>query len=277
MRRQQWCGLAIFDKHNAMKKLLFLLVLLSWATLAQAQIAHDASSSVGVFFGTSSCTVSLTTSGSNRLLLVHVVTIENDYDVYTYDGVQMTLLDQNNASGDIYNMVFYLVAPNTGTHNVTLSRPGAATISACVMSAHSYTGVDQTSPIDVYNMYDSAVGGISSTTVNITTLTDNSWLFWGHRNDTNGTLTPTGFTTTRAVDASIGFATYDSGGSITPAGIASMGVTHSPNVGKTADIILAFCPSTIGCGGGGGGGGPVRPCFSLLLGVGKCDNNNLLR
>lgn len=95
--------------------------------------------------GNSSLTYAHTVSGSNRYLVVGVVyggttTTSTGVD---YNGVAMTLLHREVGSS-ITAETWGLVAPDTGTNNVVITRSGSAGFATGAVSLNS---VDQTNPV----------------------------------------------------------------------------------------------------------------------------------
>ena len=113
-------------------------------------------------------TISHTTSGSNRLMLVGVsishASAAPPVSTVTYNGVSLILVDaQATSDGFARVEIWKLVAPDLGTHDVvvTLSgTPGGAT--AGVMT---FTGVNQSTPLGPFasNQSDSASGSATVT------------------------------------------------------------------------------------------------------------------
>ena len=131
----------------------------------------------------SPATISHTTgSGSNRFLVVCVNTYHSsDPDItgITYNSVPLTQAINNPLSGTTEDMdIWYLVAPSTGTNNISIS--GTFEEVASVVS--TWTGVDQSTPIGETGLDDGTnpsyaitvdagdivVGGVCSYTGTIT-------------------------------------------------------------------------------------------------------------
>jgi hypothetical protein len=111
---------------------------------------------------TSSITWSHTCSGANRVLIVGAqIGSATDNATCTYNGTSMTKYVFF-GGGTIQVVLFSLVAPDTGTHDIVLSRTGNAYIGG---GAVSFTGADQTTPLENSN---SASATTSSPTVDIT-------------------------------------------------------------------------------------------------------------
>src|SRR5438067_591060 len=113
-------------------------------------IGFDASS--GGFVNTSGpLTISHTCGGSNRILLVGVEISVGGETVtgVTYNSVAMTQINLQDLNGSTFRntYLFYLIAPATGANNIVVSASGGT--GNIYAAAASYTGVDQSSPLDV--------------------------------------------------------------------------------------------------------------------------------
>ena len=135
-------------------------------------IALDASSSCTPVDNTSA-TWSHTTSGANRVLIVGVIIRNSSSETVTsvtYSGVAMSLVAAQSNGTSVRAELWQLVAPQTGAHNIVATiAPGTAM--AC--GAMSFTGVNQTTPIDATN---SNTGTSATPTVTVTTVTNHAWL-----------------------------------------------------------------------------------------------------
>lgn len=135
--------------------------------------------STGQQDGGSSITIAHTVSGSERLLLVLISAEDNanpnDMPVtgVTYNGVSLTKINEDrtdaspSGSADLVSS-WYLIAPATGTHNVIVSYTGA--IEGDAVTVMSLTGVHQSSPIDVQNVFKANSANPSNA---VTTTVDN--------------------------------------------------------------------------------------------------------
>lgn len=171
-----------------------------------------------------------TVSGSNRMLLVSVLggaAFGDNITGVTYDSVSMTLAGKSAVSGDRWNYLFYLVAPNTGTHNIVISDGGSG---SGATTAVSYTGVNQTVPevIQVTDGTDSG-GKVQA----LTTLSTGAWLAGAMHADAGPTASTN--TTFR------GDRFYDTNGSQGVSGSYSMALTWSGTVGW-AYIMVSLAP-----------------------------------
>jgi hypothetical protein len=256
-------------KEHMKKSLWTVLLLVLWATTAHAQIARDAVSSGGAiaYFGVTSCLDEIVVgSGSNRLLVMSMITVEDTIDAVDFNATPMTFLAKVRSPSDLYVQIWYQVAPAVGNHVVYARNVGGATQTACIMGAVSYTGVDQTDPIDVSGTNTAA--SVTSITSSVTTVTDNVWTIIAARNNGGPQSPGTGSTNIGLEQDTYGYTMYDSNGALTPPGSKSMQITFPGTVTATGTVMAAICPATTGCGGGGGGGGGSPVKLLLLLGVG---------
>lgn len=118
-----------------------------------------------------------TCTGSDRGLFVAVhlrTATSGDSVSVTYGGVSMTqgITVDFAASGSKKAWIFYLANPASGSNSVAYTFTGAA---ESVVTAISFTGVDQANPIGANTGSNTTASGTSLTT-NITTLHANSWI-----------------------------------------------------------------------------------------------------
>lgn len=221
-------------------------------------IAFDAATAGNYASGTS-YSFSHTCSGTDRILFVHAFkngTADTITGV-TYNGVSMTLINKQVASTDRYTYLYYLIAPATGSNTITISSSSSVAIGG---NASSYTGVDQTSPIDTQT---TTTFTASPCTTSVTTTTDNCWAILTTIIGT--TVEPVASTnsTKRARNTTFADAViFDNNTAITPAGSYSMTVTESTFSTEVLGVnMAAFKPSV-------SGGSTFAPRMSLL-GVGR--------
>lgn len=134
--------------------------------------------------GTSSpITVSHTTSGANRLILVGISGNGSSAPVVssvTYNGVALSLVGSKVYSGRNFKIWIYkLVAPDTGTHDVVVSFSTVPDL-GCVVGVVTFTGVDPTTPLGTFV---SATGDNNAPTVNVSSATgelvfDTLWSYY---------------------------------------------------------------------------------------------------
>ncbi|MHC4992674.1 MAG: DUF4347 domain-containing protein, partial [Planctomycetota bacterium] len=118
----------------------------SWQAVLAAAV--DAASS-GSTVGQASVTVSHTTSGTNRLMLVGVATDPHGESVssITYNGVDLSLVGSQEVAGAHSRVeIWSLVAPDTGTHDVVVNVTGTGHHGLAV-GVMTFTGVNQTNPL----------------------------------------------------------------------------------------------------------------------------------
>lgn len=157
-------------------------------------IAFDAKSNSTVNSASGSWNHTVGT-GSDRVLIVFFSRSGYDSDLtVTYNGTAMTLAAKTTSPFGAF--VYYLVNPDSGTHSIAWTATvGRATIG----SAMSVTGAAQTSTIGASN---SATAGDTTTSVSITTESDNSWIVDIMSVVNSTTRTPDGAQTEISVDSS---------------------------------------------------------------------------
>lgn len=179
---------------------------------------------------TGSGSLSHTVSGTNRILFVSVLggaAFGDNISGVTYNGDAMSLAGKSATSGDRWNYLFYLIAPDTGTNTVSISDGGLG-VGATV--ATSYTGVNQ-GALDASGT-TSGVG--TSQTGSLTTTVDSCWLVGAMHVD----IAPTaGAGTTFRGDRF-----YDSNGSVGTAGSHSLALTWVGSVGWSY-ILASIAPA----------------------------------
>lgn len=149
-------------------------------------IALDATSS-----GTGAASpfnVSHTISGSDRVLIVLVMSTDGiTVTSVTYNGVAMTLIASRDNASEMSGRVYGLLAPATGTHNITVTTDAPT---ACTVFAASFTGASG------YDASASASGNNSSSAdASVTVATNRSIGFvvsGGVANGATQTLTYSG-------------------------------------------------------------------------------------
>jgi hypothetical protein len=211
-------------------------------------IAFDSQSGVNAGTGTS-LTFAFNNVGGNFIIVVG-----HDRDTgssaitgVTYNGVSLTAGPSVQTPGDRWNTLWYGITAATGTNNVVVSASASVPLR---FSAYSYSGVDA-SPLDGS---DTSTGsGVTTVSTDITTVTDNAWMFMFTKDNSGGkTVTSSTGDSVRMTGDAGGQSAIDTGSPITPAGNNTMTITFSgaTNIGALA---LAFKPS------GGGGGPTFRP------------------
>ena len=150
-------------------------------------IAYDASSSTSG--SAASFTFALTTSGANRLLVVGVTIQTNAGQTVsgvTYAGAALTFVRSDIIAGSVRSELWYRIAPATGSNSVVVTLSASAKTAA---GAVSFTGVDQTTPVDAQN---GATGTSVTPSVTVTTVTDGAWVVDAAAFRSTGVGVPTG-------------------------------------------------------------------------------------
>jgi hypothetical protein len=178
-------------------------------------IAYDNSTTANAFrTNASSLTFSHTTSGSNRLLVVGVHTVDANSRTITgvtYNGVAMTSLYEYSAFSQRRTGMFYLINPASGANNVVITLSGATASPGTIEGAAiSFTGVFQTAAgfPDSNSKTDSTGTSISATT---TANADQNWIVGVFSGDANAITAGVNTTIRSALtDADGGIAVADS-------------------------------------------------------------------
>lgn len=231
-------------------------------------IAFDAASDGGAITATS-LSWSHTCTGANRILFVGFNGDNSggadDITGVTYNSVAMTLAVKkiNPTSGDRNLYLYYLIAPATGSHTVTISASGSHNLSG---GALSYTGAKQSSQPDATTTNVEVSSASKTLTTAIVTVNDNSWsvLLEGCFDGSSGPIAGTG-ATLRQLDTISTFGAwglFDSNAAIHPAGSYSMTTTRTsdPFGLCIVHVVASFQPDTgaavvthflgtLGCGG----------------------------
>jgi hypothetical protein len=99
-----------------------------------------------------SLTISHTTAGLNRLMLVGISMVNDELETVssvTYSGVALTNVGVQNSSDDGRMEIWRLIAPPTGTYNVVITF-SAPLRRAAVAGVMTFTGVHQTTPLGTF-------------------------------------------------------------------------------------------------------------------------------
>lgn len=206
-------------------------------------LAYDSSATSNTG-SASSLTYSHTCSGVDRILLVQVWCGSNrTISSITYNGVSMTELSTltgGSIGAGERTAVYYLIAPATGANNVVVTLSGATSIAS---NSASYTGVDQTNPIDASRTETDLDTG-TSYAESITSNANNCWAVWGTREYAGRTITAGANTAVRQRESSqYGIIWADSNASITPAGSRTMNLNANASGNWLSDILITILPS----------------------------------
>ena len=223
----------------------------------QTGVVFDNATSSG--FQTSASSYSFShrvgTGGTNLCLIVAVKLLgTGTVSSITYNSVGLSFV-RSDAQGVYRTEIWRLVAPATGTNTVAVTLSGVTNSNA---DAESYTGVDQTSPIDANN---GSNGTGATASASVTTLTTQDRVVGALSAATITTVTNTGGQSSRvlASGATGSSATADKGLIDTPASTTlswtGLGVTDAWAVSLAAlKPVQPVAPSVllkdiIGCGG----------------------------
>ena len=187
-----------------------------------------------------------TTSGSDRFLLASCETATITTDNITnvrYNGVtffpNLVGLAQYTNGGDANQYLYYQIAPSTGASYNCVFDCSTADVFRCYTA--SYTGVDQTTPIDTsVTSTTDTVSGVDKTLTITVTASD----CWAHLASSNNFGTPTAGTNATLLNtatAGPGYGVFDSNGTI-GTGSYSMGWQVASAIGQ-GSILVAFKPA----------------------------------
>lgn len=187
-------------------------------------IAFDSGSNGNYTYSAGSITYAHTISGSDRILFVGYWTGGSYTSVSsTYNGTSNTgQLDvgRGYTTGGSYFTMTYHVAPSTGTNNIVATVVNSD--GAMATASASYTGVDQTTPIDVHaasNASSTPNNQTSPWTAYITSTVDNAWAVMLMGSDGGNPTSAGTVTTLRAQEPTLrNVGIFDNGSAKTPAG-----------------------------------------------------------
>jgi hypothetical protein len=220
---------------TAFKAFFVLALFVLLPAQALAAIGADTAASYTACVTGTTCYYSFTVTGSNPFLACMTsnyttspgtVTMQYASTSMTEIGSQQT---NNTGSNNFTSDTFYLAAPPTGTHNLVITTTNSMTNGFYVHCA-SYTGVNQTSPIDTSTQHNTTYPA-SGDSATITTTADNSFVvgFWG---DLGGRTHSAGSGTTQRTSDGQG-AVEDGGGAVSPAGSKTISITDNAATGYT--------------------------------------------
>ena len=170
-------------------------------------IAYDNKSATPASTSASaSLTISFTTSGSDRLIASSAVANGPSYTTtgITYNSTALTKINERRDSAGPIQGLWYLAAPATGTNNLVITNSGSVTAGACI----SFTGADQTAPLDASSLTTEST--TTSYSCSVTVATADCMLLCTSRTGNGFTLTG-GTNTTIAIQPEV---TYFGGGAI---------------------------------------------------------------
>ena len=130
-------------------------------------IAVDATSEVFSTSADPTTTLSHTVAGSDRVLIVVVHTNGGTVSGVDYNGVPMTLaISQQNDVNAIWDYIYYLSDPDTGTHNIEVTHTNGCDRA---IGGISFTGANPSDPIGGTNSADDSSAGQTSFNTTVTT------------------------------------------------------------------------------------------------------------
>ncbi|MEQ1897986.1 MAG: hypothetical protein ABL971_11435 [Vicinamibacterales bacterium] len=231
----------------------FAVLCLLLPRLASAGIAFDASSGLRESaLNASSLTYPVTVGSglTDRIVVVLVPAYAStnvSVSLITYGGVPLTRVRRDaNGVQLAYSEAWYLLAPAAGLHNVVVTMTGpVGSENAIYSGALSFSGVDQTTPIDAHagSVVTGSHGAHGDT---ITTVTAGAWVV-----DGVATRNPPAAGGNQTQRWSGGAAHLErSGGStrgpIATAGATAMNWTWATSGGASAHSVVALKPSSAG-------------------------------
>lgn len=215
-----------------MKKNIYILAAALFVlipSVASAAIAFD-NVLEGSFGSGTSQTVSFTTSGSDRFLVVYIESgypASDDVTGVTYGGVAMTRQMSTTRARESY--IYTLSNPPVGANNIVASFNRSTDSNLIV--ATSYTGVKQSGQPEDINF------STGSQTASITTISNNAWVVGASEAD-SGYSAYSG-TTFRSGNAS--YRMIDNNGPKTPAGSVTLGMSGAS--GSLAVFLMSLAPA----------------------------------
>lgn len=226
------------------KKIATLLILLLTTQVSYAAIAFDTAVAETSTNGVTSKTISITTSGSNRILwAIMGQSTSVTSSGCTYNSAAMTLATTTAHQFGARLNLYYIIAPSLGANSLTCSVSGASNIS---LGAISFTGADQTTQPDAVSA--ATTTGTVSYSQSVTSVADNSFAVLGLFAQSGATLTGGSNTTIGSQPEVTAYGTafaYSTSGK-TPPGTFTLNVTSASQnfSGVMASFKPAFSTST---------------------------------
>jgi hypothetical protein len=175
-------------------------------------------------------------AGNNRILFVGVQTGATSLSSVTYNGAALTLVDSYHENyNNSYVFLYYMVAPDTGSHNVVVTTASPAYTH---VTAASYTGASQTGVPDTK---DKSTGQAQNYSQSVTAA-DNSWVVMMAING-NGRAVGAGTDSTLRGTTLFGGGVFlDSNGPVTPAASRTLIANGTYSSDYWATVIASFKP-----------------------------------
>lgn len=203
-------------------------------------IARDTFAQNQVADGTATCTASITPAGSDRIMLIGIIN-QNTGSItsVTFNGVAATLIDSQ-TSGASTTYMYYLIAPDATTANVSVTR--GTTTNFMFVYAYTFTGAKQSAQPDGSNK--GTASAVTSITGTVTTTADNCWCVMVAYADNAG-MAPS----TNSTEVSTPYGPYDAFifmdnrtiAPITPAGSTTMKFTGTS--GNLSYVMASVSPA----------------------------------
>lgn len=195
-------------------------------------VAYDTVSAGGFTAATTSpvLTFSHTCTGTNLVLIAipnsgSATVGDDNISGVTYNGVAMTRFEYKDVitnCGSLY--AYYLINPATGAHDVVMTGVTRGANYRIYGRAVSYTGVDQTSPIDAHTNNSQLATNTFNTS--LSSVNDNCWHVEASISANNTQSAGTG-TTQRGDSSASGIGVYDANSAKTPAGSVTLQQTDT--------------------------------------------------
>lgn len=155
----------------------------------------------------------------------------------TYNGDAMTATSNSPYDpGTGRHYLYYLVNPDTGTHDVVITLSGSTVIRS---DSASYTGVKQSGQPDAVGSNTTASG--TTLTTSVTVVAENSWIFGNARENVNGNTAASDHTKQRESGGNTTSSGFDSGGGL-EAGSKSLIFTTTGSATRLSMIAASFAP-----------------------------------
>jgi len=215
-------------------------------TAVTTGIAFDAASNSGYQAAASSYSWSHTCTGADRYLTVGIsmLSLAQTVTSITYNSVPMIFLGaQNSVTGAARVELWGLANPSTGSNTIAVTLSGAI---ASAGNASSYTGVEQTAPIEGFNSAQATNVGAADATVNVTTVADNDWCVDIVATDDTAITVGAGQTQAGNVTGAGGSGAMSYEGPKTPAGSVTMSWTNVAALATWSIASVALRPATGG-------------------------------
>lgn len=201
-------------------------------------IAFDAAQSGSGGAGTSDSIASFAITGSDILLIEHLVSVNSTITGASFNSVAMTSVD-NRTLVDGANMAMFVSVGVSGTHTLT----GTWNSSAFgIIIGTSYSGVNQSTTPDAKGFNQNGTAADPQTLVtSCTVVAANCWTFLTNYSSNSAAVAGAG-SFRRQLGSNITIAAFDSNGTVAT-GSVSMTVTETGTGTRFGGIIASFAPA----------------------------------